>query len=45
VVTHAVEKRLAHIESRTIEHDRIGAMLDNQIVDGGGISRCEDLVT
>ncbi len=44
VVTHGVEERLAHVEGGTVEHERIGSLLQNQLVDGVGISRCEDLV-
>ncbi len=44
VVTHGVEERLAHVEGGTVEHERIGSLLQNQLVDGVDISRCEDLV-
>src|SRR5271166_3745688 len=44
MVTQAVKERLAHVEGGTVEHERIGAVLQNQLVDGRGISRCEDLV-
>src|SRR6266705_6179 len=33
VVTHGVEERLAHVEGGTVEHERIGSLLQNQLVD------------
>src|SRR5208337_5181519 len=44
VVTHGVEERFAHVEGGTVEHNGVGAVLQNQLVDGRGISRSEDLV-
>ena len=32
-VAHHVEERLAHVEDRTIEHERIGVMLGDEFVD------------
>src|ERR1039458_2179670 len=44
MVTHGVEERLAHVVGGAVEHERIGALLENQLVDGDGVSRCKDLV-
>jgi len=44
VMTHGVEERLAHVEGGTIEHERIGMVFQNQLVDGYGKSRCENFV-
>lgn len=44
MVTHRIEEGFAHIESRTIEHQRVCAVLDDEIVNGIRISRCEHLV-
>lgn len=44
MVTHAVEQRLAHIIGGAVEHERIGMLLENQLVDCRGISLCENLV-
>src|SRR6516165_10355687 len=44
VVAKAVEERLAHVEGGAVEHKGISAVLNNQLMDGGGISRSKDLV-
>ena len=44
VMPHRVEERFAHLESATVEHEGVGALLQNQFVDGSGISGCEDFV-
>ena len=44
VIPHRVEERFAHLESATVQHQGVGALLQNQFVDGSGISRCQDLV-
>src|SRR5208337_3223709 len=44
MVTHGVEERLAHVEGGAVEHERVGALLENQLVDSDGVSRCADLV-
>jgi hypothetical protein len=45
VVTQAVEECLAHIEGGTVQHDSIGALLCNQLIDGRGVSCCDDLMS
>jgi hypothetical protein len=44
VFANGVEERLAHIENRTIEHERIGALLHKQIVDVSGVPGGENVV-
>ena len=44
MMTYAIEERLAHVVGCTVEHDRIGALLRNQLVDCGRESGREDLV-
>jgi len=44
MVTHAVEQRLAHIVGGAVEHEHIGMLLENQLVDSRSISLCESLV-
>src|SRR6266481_9852116 len=44
VITHGVEERLAHIVDGTIEHEGIGALLNDQLIDSGGIAGGENVV-
>src|ERR1019366_1178636 len=44
MVTYGVEERLAHVEDRTVKHERIGALLQEQLVDSKGIAGGEDIV-
>jgi len=44
MAAHAVEERLAHLEGGAVEHERIGALLLNQLVDCGTVTRREDRV-
>jgi len=43
-VPHGIEQRFAHLQCRTVDHQRIGALFRDQIVDGLRKSRREDLV-
>src|SRR4029077_11231576 len=42
VVAHGVEERLAHVVHGTVEDQRIGALLHDQLVHGVGKARGED---
>src|SRR5882762_8300973 len=44
VITHGVEERLAHIVDGTIEHEGIGALLNDELINGGGIAGGENVV-
>jgi len=44
MLPYSVEQRLAHFVTGTIEHYRIGAMLNDQLADAGSVSRREDFI-
>jgi hypothetical protein len=44
MIAHRIKDRLAHVVSRAIQHNRIGALLDNKIVDASCVPRGIDLV-
>ena len=45
VVSHHVEERLAHLEVRAIEHERVGALVDDQLTDRVSVAGGDDLVS
>ena len=44
MIAHRVEDRLAHIVSGAIQHDRVGALLYNEIVDASCVPGGIDIV-
>src|SRR3981189_581145 len=44
IITHGVEERLALVIDGTIEHESIGALLNDELINGGGIAGGENVV-
>ena len=44
VVSHHVEERFAHVEGGTIEHERVGALIDDPLADRDGVAGGDDVV-
>ena len=44
VVSYRVEQRLAHLEDRTIEHERVGALVGDQLTDCVRVAGGDDFV-
>ena len=44
VVSHHIEERFAHVEGGTIEHERVGALVDDPLADRDGVAGGDDVV-